>query len=172
MKTRHAILAASALFVTLASVGVVHTATRDDNSVDARLQRLEDKEAIRSLLIDYGRALDARDFAAYGKLFAKEGTWKGGMGSATSPQNIAKMVEEGFKKMSPSLYEGSNHVMTSMDIDVHGDSGKAWSRWLWVVVGTDGKPRVERGGRYEDTLVRENGEWKFRTRQAITEINK
>jgi hypothetical protein len=31
---------------------------------------------------------------------------------------------------------------------------------------------VERGGRYEDTLVRENGEWKFRTRQAITEINK
>jgi uncharacterized protein (TIGR02246 family) len=169
MKTRHAIIAASALF--LASAGVVHTATRD-NSVEARLQRLEDKEAIRSLLIDYGRALDARDFKAYGALFAKDGTWKGGMGSATSPQNIAKMVADGFGRMAPSLYENSNHVMTSMDIDVDGDTGKAWSRWLWVVVGSDGKPRVERGGRYEDTLVRENGEWKFRARQAFTEINK
>jgi uncharacterized protein (TIGR02246 family) len=169
MKTRHALIAASALF--LASAGVVHTATRD-NSVEARLQRLEDKEAIRSLLIDYGRALDARDFKAYGALFAKDGTWKGGMGSATSPQNIAKMVADGFSRMSPSLYEGSNHVMTSMDIELDGDTGKAWSRWLWVVVGSDGKPRVERGGRYEDTLVRENGEWKFRSRQAFTEINK
>ena len=169
MKTRYAIFAASALL--LASAGVVHTATRD-NGVEARLQRLEDKEAIRSLLIDYGRALDARDFKAYGALFAKEGTWKGGMGSATSPQNIAKMVADGFSRMSPSLYESSNHVMTSMDIDVDGDTGKAWSRWLWVVVGSDGKPRVERGGHYEDSLVRENGEWKFRSRQAFTEINK
>ncbi len=93
------------------------------------------------------------------------------MGSATSPQNIAKMVAEGFSKMSPSLYEKSNHVMTSFDIEVEGDTGKAWSRWLWVVVGTDGRPRVERGGRYEDSLIRENGTWKFRSRQAITEIN-
>jgi hypothetical protein len=170
MKTRYATLAASTLFLAFASVGVVHTASRD-NSVEARLQRLEDKEAIRSLLIDYGRALDARDFKAYGELFAKEGTWKGGMGSATSPQNIAKMVADGFSKMAPALYEKSNHVMTSMDIEVDGDTGKAWSRWLWVVVGTDGRPRVERGGRYEDSLIRENGEWKFRSRQAFTEIN-
>jgi uncharacterized protein (TIGR02246 family) len=171
MKSRYAIFAAATLLVTFASVGVVHTAS-SDNSVEARLQRLEDKEAIRSLLIDYGRALDARDFEAYGRLFAKDGTWKGGMGSATSPQNIAKMVADGFKRMSPSLYENSNHVMTSMDIEVDGDTGKAWSRWLWVVVGADGRPRVERAGHYEDTLVRENNEWKFRSRQAFTEINK
>jgi hypothetical protein len=69
MKTRPLTIAASALFLTLASVGVVHTASRD-TSVEARLQALEDKEAIRSLLIDYGRALDSRDFKAYGELFA------------------------------------------------------------------------------------------------------
>jgi hypothetical protein len=171
MKTRHAILAASTLLLTFASVGVVHTAT-NDNSVETRLQRMEDKDAIHGLLVDYGRALDARDFKAYGELFAKDGTWKGGMGSATSPANIAKMVADGFSRMAPSLYENSNHVMTSFDIEVNGDTGKAWSRWLWVVVGTDSKPRVERAGRYEDTLVRENGKWKFKTRQAFTEINK
>lgn len=170
MKTRNAFLAASTLVLTLVCAGVAYTATSDD-SVAARLQRLEDKDAIHALLVAYGRALDARDFKAYGDLFAKDGTWKGGMGSATSPANIAKMVADGFSRMSPSLYENSNHVMTSFDIEVNGDTGKAWSRWLWVVVGTDGKPRVERGGRYEDSLVRENGKWKFKTRQAFTEIN-
>ena len=53
-----------------------------------------------------------------------------------------------------------------------GDTAKAWSRWLWVVEGSDAKPRVERGGHYVDTLVRENGQWKFKSRQAVTEINK
>ena len=43
--------------------------------------------------------------------------------------------------------------------------------WTWVVVGADGKPRAERAGHYEDTLVREDGQWKFKSRQAFTEIN-
>jgi hypothetical protein len=81
------------------------------------------------------------------------------------------MVAAGFERMSPSLYTGSNHVMTSFDIQVDGDAATAWSRWTWVVVGADGKPRAERAGRYEDTLVRERGEWKFKARQAFTEIN-
>jgi hypothetical protein len=59
-----------------------------------------------------------------------------------------------------------------MDIELDGDAATAWSRWLWVVVGDDKKPRVERAGHYEDKLVRENGRWKFLHRQAFTEINK
>lgn len=141
-------------------------------SVEERLQVLEDKEAIRALLIDYGRALDKRDFAAYGRLFAKEGSWKGGMGGATGPENIAKMVQEGFAKMDPAQYTNSNHVMTSMDIDVDGDTATAWSRWLWVIPGADGIPQVRRAGYYEDSLIREDGQWKFKQRQAFTEINK
>jgi hypothetical protein len=42
---------------------------------------------------------------------------------------------------------------------------------MWVVVGGNAKPQVERAGHYEDTLVRENGQWKFKSRQAFTEIN-
>jgi hypothetical protein len=62
--------------------------------------------------------------------------------------------------------------MTSFDIEVNGDTAKAWSRWLWVVKGANGKPQVERAGHYEDTLIRENGQWRFQSRQAFTEINK
>lgn len=168
MNNRYVIPVALALILTLGLVNVVQTAA--SGTVEQRLQRLEDIEEIRALLIHYGRELDKRDFAAYGRLFASDGTWKGGMGSATSPSNIANMVEEGFGRMSPKQYENSNHVMTSLDIQVDGDTATAWSRWLWVVVGDDGRPRTERGGHYEDSLVRENGHWRFQTRQAVTEI--
>jgi len=143
-----------------------------DASVEQRLQRLEDIEEIRTLMIDYGRALDKRDFAAYGALFAKEGSWKGGMGGATGPENIANMVQAGFAKMDPAMYTDSNHVMTSMDIRVDGDTATGWSRWLWVIPGEDDRPLVQRGGHYEDVFVREDGKWKFQQRQAFTEINK
>lgn len=164
------VVTAAVIALSLAFSNLAHRAEGADAG-EARLQRLEDIEAIRSLLVDYGRTLDRRDFQAYGALFAQNGSWKGGMGTATGPDAIAKMVAAGFERMSPSLYENSNHVMSSFDIDLDGDTAKAWSRWTWVVVGANGKPQAERAGRYEDTLVREGGEWKFQTRQAFTEIN-
>jgi hypothetical protein len=171
MKNRQSFVVGAAIAVlAFASGNLVHRAEGAD-AADARLQRLEDVEAIRTLLVRYGRELDERDFAAYGALFAQDGSWQGGMGTATGPEAIAKMVAAGFERMSPSLYTGSNHVMSSFDIEVDGDTATAWSRWTWVVVGVDGKPRPERAGRYEDTLVRERGEWKFKTRRAFTEIN-
>ena len=171
MKIQQGVLVAAAVIgLSFAFGNLAHRAEGAD-AVEARLRRLEDVEAIRSLLVDYGRALDRRDFQAYGALFAQDGSWKGGMGTATGPDAIAKMVAAGFERMSPSLYENSNHVMSSFDIDVDGDTATAWSRWTWVVVGANGKPQPERAGHYEDTLVRERGEWKFQSRQAFTEIN-
>jgi uncharacterized protein (TIGR02246 family) len=164
------VVAAAVLALSFVAGNFAYTDETTDR-LEMRLQTLEDKEAIHALLVDYGRALDKRDYAAYGALFAKDGTWRGGMGSATSPDAIAKMVEAGFGRMSPSLYESSNHVMSSFDVEVDGDSATAWSRWMWVVVGQNGKPQVERAGHYEDTLVREDGQWKFKSRQAFTEIN-
>ncbi len=170
MTTRQlGVFAASIIILSFGIANIAGTAS-NNATVEQRLQKLEDTEAIRTLLIAYGRALDKRDFKEYGELFAKNGTWKGGMGSATTPVGIQKMVEDGFSRMSPELYENSHHVMTSLDVQVNGDSAKSWSRWMWVVHGSDGRPRTERSGYYEDTLVREDGAWKFMHRQAFTEI--
>jgi uncharacterized protein (TIGR02246 family) len=164
------VIAASVLIL---SFGLSHFASTAESTatIEMRLKKLEDNESIRALLVAYGRALDKRDFKAYGALFARDGSWKGGMGTAIGPDAIAKMVEAGFGRMSPSLYESSNHVMSSHAVDINGDSATAWSRWTWVVVGANGKPQTERAGHYEDTLVREDGKWKFKSRQAFTEIN-
>ena len=67
-------------------------AGHDDRSLLARVQRIEDADEIRTLLLDYGRFLDARDFAAYSRLFTKDGEWVGGMGTVQGPAAIQALM--------------------------------------------------------------------------------
>jgi ketosteroid isomerase-like protein len=136
-------------------------------ALSARIQRLEDMEEIRTVLLNYGRYLDARDFAAYSHLFAKDGEWVGGFGSVTGPAAIQAFMEKNI----PGPNKGHTyHLLSNFVIDVHGDTATAWSRWAYVVPGGDGKPVIAQGGHYDDTLVRENGHWKFQRRVAPVDI--
>ena len=131
---------------------------------------MEDVEAIRELLVAYGRNFDKRDFAAYGNLFAKDGVWVGGVGGATSyqgPDAIRGMVEKGYQ---PTVFPGSYHIMSSFNIELTGaDTATAWSRWTFVVHGVHNDPVIFRGGFYDDQLVREDGKWKFKRRVVATD---
>ena len=51
----------------------------------ARVRALEDREAIRTLWAEYGRTLDARDFAAFSQLFARDAEFVGGGPPAKGP---------------------------------------------------------------------------------------
>ena len=52
----------------------------------ARLQRLEDLQAIHQLFVDYGAFLDAGDLDGYASLFADDGELLlGPLGRATGP---------------------------------------------------------------------------------------
>ena len=134
-----------------------------DESIAARLQRVEDKEEIQRLLLEYGRTLDARDFAGYSALFAKDGEWVGGFGSVTGPANIKAFME---KNMGTQPNTAKNyHLLSNFVITVSGDSATAWSRWAFVVPGAQGAT-IAQAGRYDDTLVRENGRWRFKKRVA------
>src|SRR5271165_7249420 len=81
----------------LAFLGATMLGAADDHgdkSLAARVQRLEDQEEIRMLLVDYGRSLDARDFVKYSSLFAKDGEWSGGFGTAKGPAAIKAMMDK------------------------------------------------------------------------------
>lgn len=171
MNKQQGVITALVFFLTLALGNIAHTAS-SDATLQERVQRMEDTEAIRVLLIRYGRALDSQNIEAYSKLFAEDGVWEGTMGSEKGQKAIQKMVEDGIAKMPPGLFDNSNHIMSSMEIEVNGDTATAFSRWTWVIAGPDGKPRTERAGHYKDVLVREKGQWKFKHRRAFTEINK
>jgi len=132
-----------------------------------RLQRIEDRAEIEQLLLSYGRHLDSRDFKAYSELFARDGVWEGGMGTVQGPAAIQAFME----KAIPGPNAAHNyHLLSNFVIDVHGDTATAWSRWQFVAPGPDGKPTVAQAGRYDDTLVREEGRWKFKRRLAANDL--
>jgi hypothetical protein len=76
------ILGCGLLAAVMLAPAIVQAEEHGDKSLAARVQRLEDQEEIRMLLVDYGRSLDARDFVKYSSLFAKDGEWSGGFGTA------------------------------------------------------------------------------------------
>jgi ketosteroid isomerase-like protein len=132
------------------------------------LRRLQDVEAIRRLLIEYGRTLDRRDFAAYSSLFAVDGEWVGigTIGGARGPAAIKAFME---KNIGVELVR-CNHLMTNMLIDVDGDSATAWSRWTLIDAAANDTPALIYSGHYDDLLTRQHGEWKFRRRLASVDI--
>jgi ketosteroid isomerase-like protein len=136
----------------------------------ARVQQLEDVQAISNVLIDYGRTLDSRDFKAYAALFSKDGSWSGGLGSVTGgPQAVYDFITSRIGGGGRPIGFGSTyHVMSSFKIDVKGDTATASSRWAFVTAARG--PGIQVAGRYEDTFVRENGAWKIRSRQALNDL--
>jgi uncharacterized protein (TIGR02246 family) len=132
------------------------------------VQRLEDTEEIRTVLVNYGRYLDAHDFVAYSHLFAKDGEWVGGFGTVKGPAAIEALMVKSIG--SPGQPGNTFHLLTNFIIDVHGDTATAWSRWSFVTPGPDGKPAMAQGGHYEDRLVREDGRWRFSRREAFADI--
>jgi len=132
--------------------------------------QLSDREEIRTLLLNYGRYLDDRQLESYADLFAQEGEWVGGFGSAKGPAQILAVMKRAFADL-PSPPENRNyHILTNMIVDTDGDRGTAWSRWTFYVKGPDNKPVEFGAGRYEDELIRENGKWKFLRRVVAAEI--
>jgi uncharacterized protein (TIGR02246 family) len=176
-------LAAARDIVLTALVGVLvvmgvarQAATADRESSSVRLQRLEDREAIRRLIMEYGRALDQRDWPTFANLFAKNGgEWIGGMGPAKGRAAIQKLMEDtiGPSKGTSGATgtRGANvHVFTNETIDVRGDTATGLTKWLFVGSSADNRPQPLLLGHYMDTFVRENGEWKFQRRLAYGDI--
>jgi SnoaL-like domain len=138
-----------------------------DNGLEARVKHMEDLEEIRIVLTNYGRFLDARDFSSYSHLFAKDGGWIGGLGKMQGPAAIQAFMKKSIGTANP----GHNyHLLSNFEIAVHGDTATAWSRWAFVVPGPDKKPVIAQGGHYDDTLVREDGSWRFKRRTASTDL--
>jgi uncharacterized protein (TIGR02246 family) len=135
--------------------------------IEARLRRIEDEDAIERLLIEYGRTLDNRDFAAYAALFAADGVWKGAQGSYKGPKEIQTSMEKIFTDAAADIPKGKNfHAMSNFVITVQGNRATATSKFIFYKL--DGsKPVAEVAGRYEDVLIRIGGVWKFQQRTAL-----
>jgi hypothetical protein len=168
-----AILATAAAVLTgiVVSGTIPAAAAEKQETVEARLQRLEDREAIRTLLMNYGRFLDQRNLVAFSQLFSsKDGEWIGGLGRAKGSQAILKLMEDSIGKDAKGKGAPNYHLFSNEMIRVDGDRAEASTKWMFVVQGEAGRPQPFLLGHYEDVMIRENGQWKFLRRTVYGDI--
>jgi uncharacterized protein (TIGR02246 family) len=159
--------------IVLAVAATVDAQTpRPSDALSARVQALEDREAIRALWADYGRTLDARDFTAFSQLFARDAEFVGGPGSpARGPAAIGAFLEKAIGTNYPDSKGRNFHLYFNESIELHGDTGTGVSKGGFVMTTADNsKADFLLLATYRDQFVREDGKWKFKRREVIGEI--
>ena len=136
------------------------------DALAARVQVLEDRDAIRALLVSYASTLDARDFTGFEQLWAKDAEFfGGGANTAKGPVAIRDLLQ-GLLKVNAAPAPGRDfHLVMNQTVDVAGDTATGFSRGTWVVTDPDTKLRISIIANYYDQFVREGGRWKFKRHQ-------
>ncbi len=139
--------------------------------VNGRLRRLEDTEALRTLIVDYARACDrGNDPDRLRPLFARDGTWEcKGFGKYIGREHVAR----GLHGIAGEKIWWSLHYMISprIEIGVDGDTASAfWYLWEAATIPNEHDGESEAnwiGATYEATMVREDGIWVFSSMELI-----
>jgi uncharacterized protein (TIGR02246 family) len=142
----------------------------DVEELRSRISALEDREEIRRLIQEYRRTLDERDLHSFSLLFAENGTWTGGLGEATGPEAIQRMLEESLDDNPPAPGPTLFHLNTDPAITVEGERATAFTFWVHVRRAEDDTPGIPTLGYYNDLLTKERGRWRFLRREAHRSI--
>ena len=127
-------------------------AQQPDKALAARVQRLEDIEAIRTVLLDYGQASST---PAISRRTPGCSPRMGSGWADSAPCRVRRRFRPSWKKQIAGPNRGNTfHILSNFEIDVHGDTATAWSRWTFVTPGADKKPVIAQAGRYDDTFIR------------------
>jgi hypothetical protein len=161
LNVRFTWLVAPLLSVALTS-GATH-ATQPAVAV-SRLAELEDREAIRMLLRDYGRLLDLRRFDEFGQLFAEDGEYVSAGTTTRGPVAIAESLRHVMAGNPLGLAEPNFHVLFNEHIELHGERAEATSQSFFVAPGADGAPRLVMMASYDDMFVLTSKGWRFARR--------
>ena len=172
-RTLIAALAASVLSLAAFSGALIHAAPgaqaapEGRDSLSARVAVLEAREAIRTLYAEYGRTLDARDFQAFSRLFARDAEY----GSAKGPAAIGAFLEKAIGTNYPDSKGKNYHLYFNESIEIQGDRGTGISKGGYVMATADNsKADFLLLATYRDEYIKEDGKWKFKRRQTIGEI--
>lgn len=129
-------------------------------TVEQRLRRLEDLEAIRALQGEYCRLLDSADWYGLSRLFTEDGEFIGldtARGHDELRDFFAGLAEGGLTAMW--------HYITNVEIELDGDTARVRSA-LWQPCVLDGVAQIA-AGRYVDSLLRRDGRWLIRSKQVF-----
>ena len=118
---------------------------------------VDDILAIQKLIADYNFAVDAGDGDAFAQLFVDDGSLDSGFGVTKGRAELRD-----FASAVPTMVPGGRHIATNLSVE--GDGDGATARMYLQMFSTNGgsaETKLIISGRYDDTLRREGGQWRF-----------
>jgi 3-phenylpropionate/cinnamic acid dioxygenase small subunit len=131
------------------------------------LNAVADKDAIRELLARYCFLLDGYKLKEFAALFTADGEWISRNGQAAGPEAIERLLRGLVPEPAPG--KRRKHFTTNILVDLAGDSATVVSNFL-VVRDSAAGPVIAVAGTYDDTVVRTNEGWKFKSRRLSHDI--
>ena len=126
----------------------------------ARLDHLESRSAIETLISAYANAFDRLDADLLQQIWHQDSTLDlPGFGSAQSRDEILRMAEQSWQQM-PHMH----HWMANALIQIDGDSAAGTVAANCLFHDIEQGP-VQVSGLYHDRFERRDGEWRFVSRR-------
>jgi hypothetical protein len=149
------------------------------------LQELQDRLQIEQIWAKYALALDSADPELYASLFTADAHVEVDGQPYEGRAAIQGLIRDIRKKLNidalPADHRGRRfgpirHIVSGLTVDLHGN--KATSESYWTEIISNGKdsrgignpPAVLKMGRYEDELVKLNGQWLFSRRIIMGDL--
>lgn len=133
-------------------------------SDEARLQELWDHHQIRQLLATYCHGCDRDDEAEMGSVYARE-SWDDHGPNKCGGRQFTHLILEKARATTKVV----SHQLGQSLIRVNGDDAAAETYFVATLVAErrEAETMTQLGGRYVDTLVREDGLWRIGERLCI-----
>jgi ketosteroid isomerase-like protein len=159
-------------------------------SIDARLQAVEDYMLIEKLLMRYAAAYNTGDADTYVSLFTEDASFALLRNVGEPPFAGPFVGRDAIRKQwfpdgagadadadAGRKFGPMRHVTTNYEINVTGDNATVRAFFMEVVsnganIPPGSKPpTIHAMGRYEDELKKVDGAWLFSKRTVITDLN-
>lgn len=134
-------------------------------ALTARVQRLEDLEAVRATWLDYCHHLDAHDYDRLGDVFTEDATLEmDGLGAGLDGAYRGRSnIIDGFYRRTAAPRPGAGglrhmtgHLSTNMEIDLQGDEATTLAYFFEIV--DDSLVLI---GTYQHRMRRQADRWRF-----------
>jgi ketosteroid isomerase-like protein len=138
----------------------IHPAAPADPT--AQLQWLVDRAQISDLLVEFARALDARDWEANISLYLPGGVFM--VGDVLRVEGQEAMRRNIDSDSGLTQYHGTWHLSANHAIEITGDTARTRSYLLGIHrLDDDSYHHADGGGWYDCTLRRTSEGWRFAT---------
>lgn len=121
---------------------------------------MTDHEAIGRLVARYCHLLDDGRWDEFARLWTEDAELV--LRGETTRGRSA--IRASIEASQPPERRG-RHLTVNLEVDVDGDTAAGTTDFMFWAKGKDGAPRMMFLGRYADTLVRLDGEWRFARRE-------